>query len=136
MSHRGWFTLVLRAIGVYFLGSTLSHLVAFFSEIVLAVVQGRAMASTEWMSWTLDQLGLVLQAGFGFYLLFGADRLVTYCLSSVQGLCPRCGNDLRGLGLACCPECGTPVAAGAASGEDAGRAAVDGRRDPGGPAGA
>lgn len=142
MKHRGWFTLVIRAIGIFFLGSTLSHLVAFISSIVFAVMQSRATPSTEWLSWGVGQLGVLLQAGFGFYLLFGADRLVTYCLSSVQGLCPSCGYELQGVSQPRCPECGGIVADGTDAGapgvpvgDGAAQRMAGGQRDQSGPAG-
>ncbi len=112
MKHRAWFTLVLRAIGVFFLGSTISYVVSFVSGVVLAVVQGRATPSYDWLAWMVDQLGVLIQAGFGFYLLFGADRLVAYCLASVRDACPSCGCDIRRLKEAQCPECGVSLEAG------------------------
>ena len=105
MKHRAWFTLVLRAIGIVMLGGTISGLISFITAVVMAVMQKQATATPEWLLWGVNQLGTLLQAGFGLYLLFGARGLVKYCLASVGG-CPECGYDLTGLQGDRCPECG------------------------------
>jgi hypothetical protein len=71
--------------------------------------------------WTADSAGVpqltffdvlsyfiapLAQCAIGFYLLFGADGLIRYCLQEVRECCTLCGYATKGLSSPVCPECG------------------------------
>lgn len=105
MRHRGWFTLAIRAIGLYFIGTTFPMVWALMLTLI------------EEIAGTADQIdrmayGMGIPNAivflFSIYLFFGAPRLVNWCLRRTAGICPVCGYDLYGVTADKCPECGTP----------------------------
>lgn len=117
MKHRGWFTLVIRAVGIMLVAFSIETFVGFLLAIFFVTfpqldeagfydAQGYSVAG-----WTVYSLGSLAQLAFGLYLLFGGQRLIDYCLRSAErmpdrAVCIHCGYDLSQTTNATCPECG------------------------------
>lgn len=116
MNERGWFTLLVRGIGLTFAGMGLYGSAAL---LLTAVVQ---LLSPWWpagfsISGRLTDWNYLLYAGagplgsllLGLYLLFKADWLIARFCREVVGRCGRCGYDISGLTSGECPECRAPL---------------------------
>ena len=57
----------------------------------------------------LGMLMVVLSVPVGFFAGFSTYRQTIETERARQGLCPRCGYDLRGINTERCPECGARV---------------------------
>lgn len=114
-THRGWFTLLMRATGIFLIVSTMSHGLYFVVSILSAVMEAQAQPTANWLWWILGELAYLIPFGVGLYLLFGGQRLVRYCLASVPGLCPECGFDRGVAASGPCPNCGVSPSAPAST---------------------
>lgn len=95
-----------------------------------AVLLGQVLPFLEFMSWISWQPGLVIeniqgarQIGFdpsrillslaglplGWYMLFRGQRIHGWFLAGLDGQCPSCSYNLRGVKGPKCPECGTTI---------------------------
>ncbi len=85
MNHRVWFTLVVRAIGLLFVGFTVGSLPGFVSQVIAHSQndwgESRLFAIGPALLWTtLAYLGTFVQLGLGLYLLLGGKWLIDRCL--------------------------------------------------------
>lgn len=111
MVERVWFRLLIRALGVLFLGLSLPTLISLASNIVSALMASNSspFAGRDWTIYYIGTgLGYSLQAALGVYLLFFAEGLIRKCITDTLGRCPMCQYDLQGQKGDTCPECGTP----------------------------
>ena len=104
--HRGWFTLLIRAIGLWLTVDASRSVIGtlfWVADLLSPKAAGARPVDATQVIWTV--WGLVTFA-LGVYLLLGGRRLVDWCLRSVDGICPRCGYDIRNVRDGVCPECG------------------------------
>ncbi len=109
MIDYSWFRLLVRAIGILLIGLSLPHALMSTVHVIDTLLTGNwsQYGWSGYFGWVGSIVGLLLQAGFGFYLLSGGGRLVERCLRGVYGWCPHCGYDVRTIPAANCPECGS-----------------------------
>ena len=111
--HRNWFTLVVRLLGILFVGLGITKLISsWFLIYLIQKVNGPSLNSGDIIRWTLALIGATAQVGFGVYLLFGGERLINWCLRSAErmpssAVCIHCGYDLSMSKGKQCPECGS-----------------------------
>ena len=53
-----------------------------------------------------ERSGWVAVLAFGLYLLFDGRWVIGRILRGLDGTCPKCGYDLKGVKGGVCPECG------------------------------
>jgi len=109
-----WFRLLLRATGVLLIGLSLPTLLSQMIQVVaMWWAPAAAPYTTPWayaVRYTIPYVaGYLAQAAFGFYLLFGAERLIARCLRGVRGHCSNCGYDITAVTMDACPECGVEI---------------------------
>jgi hypothetical protein len=126
MNDPRWFRLMVRGIGILTLALALPR-VGDIARLLGTLAQGPSAwtmytpyittgsGGTSWwnpyvFSLLVAMLADLSQIALGAYLLFGAPRLVQFCIRQVGGRCPACDYDIRGLKGAC-PECGVPITA-------------------------
>lgn len=111
MVERIWFRLLIRALGVLFIGLSVPAIVSLAGGLAssLTSTNAAALGSSEWtMYYVGTGLGYGLEAGFGIYLLFFGEGLIRKCIADTLGRCAVCQYDLHGQTGDTCPECGTP----------------------------
>ena len=111
MNDSHWFKLLVRGIGVLLIGLAIPSVIALFGTAAMVANAANLTGNPsmdQWV-WVLSGiLGTLAQLGFGVNLLFGAPRLVRYCLRQVNSRCGACDYDVRGL-RGVCPECGATI---------------------------
>lgn len=112
MADYSWFRLLVRALGLVFIGLALPSVIqtAFW---VANAWQYQTRAGTGGVSvwstvvqWTGVVVSVVIQLLFGLYLFFGGEWVIRRCLRDVYGRCAACGYEVAGHAGAVCPECG------------------------------
>lgn len=94
MNHRGWFTLVVRAIGLLLLGFSALYVPYAAEEFIQRVSQSwdaeRLGAIPPAMLWSgLRNFGTVLQLAFGLYLFLGGRWIIDRCLRDAGAETPQ-----------------------------------------------
>ena len=110
MKHRAWFTLAVRLIGLMTLVEYAPGPIQFIlNHLVLGPKQtiGSAPGEPSFRQDLWTHSGSFVACGAALYLLFGARRLINWCLRRVDGVCPACGYEMRSVHGEKCPECGT-----------------------------
>lgn len=111
MVERAWFRLIVRALGILFLGLGTSELISFGHRLYMQVYYEHAAGSTTpLLPWVSYGISTLVQPAIGVYLLFFAEGLIRLCLRDSLGRCAYCTFDLRGVKGDVCPECGSPLA--------------------------
>jgi hypothetical protein len=124
MNDPKWFKLLVRAIGLFILTLSIGRATDALRTSVLMITSAISGSSSNSRfavlgvrdSWTGPEAissyiyiaGGIAQVGFGLYLLFGAPKLVRYCVREVSNRCVGCDYDIRGL-KGKCPECGLEI---------------------------
>lgn len=105
-----WYVLLLRVIGVVFVGIGLPHAIESGANFINGWVNGQSPILL--MTWG-DVGGMVVTVvyafwmlGLGLYLLFGGKWLVRKSLKGLAGQCVMCGYAIEGNLADRCPECG------------------------------
>lgn len=115
MSRHQWFGLAVRVVGLWFLVLAFPRFVEGIGYIVSAIENS---FPDPWRHAITQLVGATVQLAAGAYCLFGAPRLVRWCLRDIDTTCARCGYSLAGITGDVCPECSlrfresTPSAAG------------------------
>jgi hypothetical protein len=111
MNERGWFTLLVRGTGLWFVassargvGALLLNLVFVWYEKINPNPTGVRYPSTATISISGNG-GAVLGLLVGLYFLLFGGKLINWLCQSVVGRCVACGHRLTGEEPAC-PECG------------------------------
>ena len=112
MNERGWFTLLVRGLGLFFLLSSLGSVSTILGGLLISWFNAprnmpfAPFSPASGMQFSLLQ-GLAHLAPLlgGLYLLFRGGRLIEWLCRSVVGRCAACGHRLSGDEPAC-PECG------------------------------
>ena len=115
MSETAWFTLLLRALGLFIIIEMFPGTLGYLATIPQYLEGGFDPVYAIYPIATL--VGYLLSITAGIYLLTGGRRIVKYCTRDLVGRCAVCGYPLTKVTGAVCPECGVPF-----SGE---RAAVE-----------
>lgn len=119
MSDHAWFRLLVRALGVLFLGLAAPQLLRLLTSVFMFEVSRKGgTAGTEWdvlLNSLPTLLGYGAQVAIGYYLLFRGQVLVEYCIRDLRGRCAACGYDLIAITGPDCPECGAPIRRSATS---------------------
>jgi hypothetical protein len=113
MKHKTWFRLVIRAVGVAFigfslplLGSQIANLVGYLEYWSSTAVSGN-LQSWHFLGYLIGGIG---QFALGVYCLAGGKWIVDKCIPSNRPYCPECGYDLSHNAHATqCPECGVAL---------------------------
>ena len=110
MNARDWTTLAMRVTWTVLIALTILPLISAIFQKLNILAGSFAVASTlsNVGSWTTE-IKLLIQLGFGLYLLFGGKRFIRQLfrgIGSSEGLCPHCGYDVRGITSKRRPECG------------------------------
>ncbi len=113
MNERGWFTLLVRGLGLLFSLTSLSGVAMLLSQAIVSWVNtpsGQQFAPLTTFggaySYILPQgIASMIVLGAGLYLLFRGGRLIDWLCKSVVGRCAACGYRLQADQNAC-PECG------------------------------
>ncbi len=112
MNERGWFTLLVRGLGLLFTLLALRSAAGLGANLLVAwfnTPRNQAftpLTGTNMSSYTIAQgLTALVPLGAGLYLLFGGGRMIDWLCKSVVGRCVACGHRLAGDEPAC-PECG------------------------------
>jgi hypothetical protein len=103
MKYKTLFRLLLKAIGVWLFGSSLSQLVLYSTYLF------QGFPSQPYV-YLMRVLGPLLQIAFGLYLFFGGKWLADRAIPGNRPFCHECGYDLTGAVGNICVECGTPFA--------------------------
>lgn len=117
MNERGWFTLMVRGIGLTFAGMGLYGAASLLFMAVLQLLSPWWPASyaqsgrfDNWSYVLYSSIGPLVTLAMGLYLVFRADWLIARFCREVVGRCARCGYDTSGLTSGQCPECQAPLA--------------------------
>ncbi len=105
------FRLLVRLIGIAMFAIALpqiAHLVYWIGQVWLST-DGAGVAQLTFFSGLSYFIAPLVQCVIGFYLLFGADGLIRYCLLEVRERCTLCGYSIKGLTTNQCPECGERI---------------------------
>lgn len=106
MKHKTWFRLVIKAIGVYMIVTTIPTIFSQVSWYVIYYATLDAQAPDQW-PWMLHNfLHWGFQLALGLYLLFGGKWIVNKVIPSNRPYCPECGYELSKASGGNCPECG------------------------------
>lgn len=105
MDSRGWCTLVVRGLGLWFFAE-------YLPSVIAGIVQAIQLASGDGHpgidGWYLPgYLGSVLVLVLGGWLFLDGKEVIDH-FQFVTGRCPRCGYDLIKVKGDKCPECGLP----------------------------
>lgn len=120
MNERGWFTLLVRGLGLWFTLSGISGAAYFVVALLIAWVntpRNQAFApltvfgGTGWQFSLAQGLGQAATTLAGLYLLFRGGRLIDWLCRTVVGRCPSCGYRIQA-GQPACPECGVAISSG------------------------
>jgi hypothetical protein len=110
MKHKTWFRLVIKAIGVLFVGMSIptvaagiANLNSMFSSRSFSGYVQALMVQAVWLC------GSFLQLALGLYLFFGGKWIVDRAIPSNRPYCPECGYDLSKSNGTVCPECGVTL---------------------------
>jgi hypothetical protein len=109
-----WFRLLVRGIGVLLIGLGVPAIVSVVINLINyflsneSLTRGSFWLSPMFVSAAYGAASLA-QSLVGVYLLFGANRLIAFCMRDVLDHCTACGYDLRRVGAPNCPECGVPI---------------------------
>jgi len=109
MSDPHWFKLLVRGVGILLLGLAIPSALQAIASV--STIFDPVVAPQDWNGrlWLMTHtLSALVQLGFGIYLVFGAPRLVRYCVRQVYSRCGACDYDVRGL-RGVCPECGVSI---------------------------
>lgn len=112
MKHRNWFTLIVRLVGILFIGLSITNLLnTAFSFFISIVFLDISIPTNEIVRSVMTIVGYLAQLSFGLYLLFGGERLIDWCLRSAErmpssAVCIHCGYDLSMSKGKTCSECG------------------------------
>ena len=113
MSDFGWFKLLIRALGVLFLGLAAPQLLRILASVFIELVGARpGLPRGGWDPLLVNLPSLVgygVQTAIGYYLLVRGALLIEHCLRGVRGRCAACGYNLKGITGPECPECGTAI---------------------------
>jgi hypothetical protein len=105
MKHKTWFRLVLKAIGVLFIGLSIEPL----TWAIGSIIDWGFDVSTA-IGWTVSSaLAGVTLCSLGLYLFFGGEWIVNKAIPSNRPYCPECGYDLSKSKGGRCAECGTAL---------------------------
>lgn len=110
MERARWCHLMLRVLGVLFIGLAIPTAISSTFQLVRSVLDARAggwgFGTDELIWYVVWMSGTYFQFGFGCYLLFKGRAVARWCLKGVDSCCEVCGCDLAGLTGGKCPECG------------------------------
>lgn len=110
MVERAWFRLLIRALGVLFVGLGVTGLVDFVYRVIYRIsIQPQVRMDLEWVHWVAYGTSHLIQPAIGVYLLFFAEGLIRLCLRDAIGRCGYCQFDVSGVLADVCPECGSPL---------------------------
>ncbi|MHC4107336.1 MAG: hypothetical protein ACYSTY_04535 [Planctomycetota bacterium] len=114
MKYKTLFRLVMKALGVVFIGLALPGLVGGIGQLAMYVASNPGFPGGWpppgwWWQVALSSLGHVVQLALGLYLLLGGTWIVDKAIPSNRPYCPECGYDLSTRTGDHCPECGTNV---------------------------
>jgi hypothetical protein len=115
MNERGWFTLLVRGVGLVFAGKglygTLGLVLFALAQLVSPLWPGLSSWGPvdNWSYLFFISLGPLVCFGLGLYLLFRGDWLVDRFCRETVGRCGRCGYDVTGVAAVDCPECRAPL---------------------------
>ena len=102
-----WFRLLVRAIGLTFIGFALPQIITALGTIVaIAAPQSGYTLSEAILDWSGHLLGFLIQLALGLYLFLRGEWVIQHSLRAVYGHCPACTYDLSGHPGPLCPECG------------------------------
>ena len=134
MADYSWFRLLVRALGLVFIGLAAPQAVSWLFWMATSYRQSFTAAGTPavnlWdmiIQWSGYFASVAAQLGFGLYLFFGGEWVIRRCLRDVYGRCAACGYDVAGHAGSVCPECGVVLAGRSAVRTAAGDAAPVGR---------
>ena len=116
MSDFAWFKLLIRAIGVLLIGLSIPMVLYTIGFGIANQLSNSMPLSALMIPWLPMLAGYGVQAGFGLYLLVGAEGLINRCIAGVRHNCAACGYNLEGITSAVCPECGAATTRRAATG--------------------
>ena len=110
MDRARWCHLMLRVLGVLFIGLAVPSAIPATLQLVQTLAQSHSngwQLGIEQMFWLIAWItGTYFQLGFGWYLLFRGQAVARWCLKGVDSCCTVCGYDLAGSTNDKCPECG------------------------------
>jgi hypothetical protein len=120
MNERGWFTLMVRGIGLYLLVTGLAQLFPTLTNFLrqgmsgprpagTAAATGAAAGSPQLVFMLWQSLAPVAIMALGLYLFFAGTWIIDKLCREVVDRCRRCGYDLREAPGGICPECGTSL---------------------------
>ena len=113
MKYKTLFRLVMKVLGVVFIGLALPRLVGGIGQVTAYVVSNPGFPGGRPPGWfwqvALTSLGHVLQLALGLYLFLGGRWIVDKAIPSNRPYCPECGYDLSTRTGDQCPECGTKL---------------------------
>jgi hypothetical protein len=106
-----WFRLLLFALGLFFVGISISSVLHYVVWIVQQFVNysGSNMprpGTDVVIAGVLSAIPYVLQCALGMYLMLGGGRLSKWILQRIQHNCMQCDYPLTGVTAPRCPECG------------------------------
>lgn len=115
MNERGWFTLLVRGLGLFFALSASGSVSTILAGLVVSWInkppntQFAPFGAGSTMQYSLLQgIAHLIPLAAGLYLLFSGGRLIDWLCKSVVGCCTACGHRLGG-DEAACPECGVRI---------------------------
>jgi hypothetical protein len=106
MKYKTLCRLLVRLMGVYFLGFGVLRVFAVIVELIMMLTNSRrgSMTGLSWLYWAFDPIGYLVVGG---YLFLGSKWVVDKLIPSNRPYCHECGYDLTGTVGNVCGECGT-----------------------------
>lgn len=108
-TRNAWFRLLIRGLGVFFIGLSVPRLVETLLNFVRLEGFSGWRLSDMLEYGVASAMGPLLQLGFGLYLLFMGEALIRRCLADLLDRCPACQYDIRATTTNLCPECGATL---------------------------
>lgn len=99
------FKLLVRAVGMLLIGTSIPNFSFGLLNLWGMWYQSGSLFERSYTA-IHYLMGPTCQAGFGAWLLFGANRVIHRCIREVRDHCLSCGYNIKGLTTGRCPECG------------------------------